>query len=198
MFNSVATDIENIYITSVPLCSCSHAPSEPWWWPGGTQRQRPSPSPAGPWPWRGAALEARGAPYLTAELMVAARDEAASELAAIFSCRDLVRLSILLMDSEDFLEAMPRPERPPVMRDSDCWRSSDGLGIWRTLVLVARMLCEDEHLGAEDTPPRDAAPDAGLEAELVLYEEPRSEDELLVMVVLEEDAGEPEEQTLFM
>lgn len=137
--------------------------------------------------------------YLTAEFIVAARDEAASELAAIFSCRDRVRLSILLMDSEDFLELMPRPERPLVMRDSDCWRSSDGLGIWRTLVLVARMLCEDEHdLGAEDTLLREGAPDAGLEAELVLYEEPRSEDELLVMVVLEEDAGEPEELTLFM
>lgn len=67
--------------------------------------------------------------------MVAARDEAAT-----FSCKERVRLSILLMDSEGRREPSPSPVRPLVMRDSDCWRSSDGLGICRTLVLVARML----------------------------------------------------------
>lgn len=67
--------------------------------------------------------------------MVAAREEAAT-----FSCKDRVRLSILLMDSEGRLGPSPNPVRPLVMRDSDCWRISDGLGICRTLVLVARML----------------------------------------------------------
>lgn len=62
--------------------------------------------------------------YLAVEFIVAAMDEAAT-----FSCSDLVRLSILLMDSDGFLALRPRPVRPLVILDSDCCRRSDGLGI---------------------------------------------------------------------
>lgn len=73
--------------------------------------------------------------YLAAVLMAAAAAPAA------FSCRDLVRDSILLIPEPllpSLLSTLPSRAAPPVSRDSDCWCRRDGLGICRTLELVAR------------------------------------------------------------